>query len=111
VYFAKVVKTMTKLSPSLKSLLNETKCRPGPTPAPPEIQSIFSRIDAEATAKNLALWPWLAMSTATVVTMNSPESMTILFQYATASKPLSERVVVAEFMREIGLRCMGINGV
>lgn len=102
---------MMKLSPTLKSLLNRAECRPGPTPTPPEIQSIFRSIDDKATAKHLALWPWLAMSTATLVTMNSPESMTILFQYATASRPLSERVAVAEFMREIGLRCMGINGV
>jgi len=37
--------------------------------------------------------------------------MTALFQHSSASKPLTEGVAIAEFMREVGLRCMGINGV
>jgi hypothetical protein len=35
----------------------------------------------------------------------------VLYRYTAALKPLTERVAIAEFMREIGLRCTGINGV
>jgi hypothetical protein len=45
------------------------------------------------------------------MSMNSPESMIVLYRYTAALKPLTERVAIAEFMREIGLRCTGINGV
>jgi hypothetical protein len=99
------------LSPTLKSIVNAAEARPGPIPAPLKIQTILSKIEGEATEKKLGLWPWLAISTATIVTMNSPQSMTALFEYSSASKPLSESVAVAEFMREIGLRFIGINGV
>ena len=45
------------------------------------------------------------------MTMNSPESLTVLFNLATASKDKKEAVQVAELMREIGLKCIGFNGV
>jgi hypothetical protein len=100
-----------ELSPSLTFLLNAAYCRPGPTPAPCDIQEAFERIEQEATAYELGLWSWLTISTATVMTMNSPRSLAMLFRYTTTSKPLNERVEIAEYMREIGLRCAGINGV
>lgn len=34
-----------------------------------------------------------------------------LYQSAGASQPQSEGVAIAEFMREIGLKCIGFNGV
>ena len=80
-------------------------------PAPPRIRDVFSKIGREAEARKLSLWSWLVVLTATTITMNSPESMTALFQHSSASKPLTEGVAIAEFMREVGLRCMGINGV
>ncbi|KAH5622259.1 hypothetical protein HBI51_247650 [Parastagonospora nodorum] len=99
------------LSPALTSLVDSARFRPGPAPAPPNIQRYFEKIEREATAKRLSRWSWLAMCTATVTTVSSPEAMTSLFEYTTASCLRDEMVTVAEFMREIGLRCMGINGL
>ena len=100
-----------KLSSTLKSVTTAAEARLEPTPAPPRIRDIFSKIEREAEARRLSLWSWLVVLTATTITMNSPESMTALFQHSSASKPLTEGVAIAEFMREVGLRCMGINGV
>ena len=100
-----------KLSSTLKSVTTAAEARPGPIPAPPRIRDVFSKIEREAEVKKLSLWSWLVVLTATTMTMNLPESMTALFQHSSASKPLTEGVAIAEFMREVGLRCMGINGV
>ena len=102
---------MSKLSPSLKSLINASHARPGPVPAPRGIEAIYSRIEREATAQKLGRPSWLALSTAATMTMNSPESMVALYRTAGASKPTSEGVAIAELMREVGLKCIGFNGV
>jgi alpha-1,3-mannosyltransferase len=43
--------------------------------------------------------------------MNSPESLNRLFEQVSASKSHNERVLLAELVREIGLKCLGFNGV
>jgi hypothetical protein len=46
------------------------------------------------------------------MTMNSPESLTELYNLATtSSKDKKQSVETAELMREIGLKCIGFNGV
>ena len=45
------------------------------------------------------------------MTMNSPESMNLLYQVATDSQGTEEQVKTAELMREVGLKCIGFNGV
>ena len=45
------------------------------------------------------------------MTMNSPESMTILYEVATESQTQDDQVKTAELMREVGLKCIGFNGV
>lgn len=46
------------------------------------------------------------------MTMNSPDSLGILFQQATSSSQSSEeRVATAELMREVGLKCISFNGI
>ncbi|CBX93637.1 dolichyl-P-Man:Man(5)GlcNAc(2)-PP-dolichol alpha-1,3-mannosyltransferase [Plenodomus lingam] len=102
---------MSKLSPSLKSLINAAHSRPGPAPAPPGIQALYSRIAEDATAHRLGRPSWLAITTAATMTMNSPESMAVLYTTASQSKPESEGVAIAEFMRETGLKCIGFNGI
>lgn len=49
--------------------------------------------------------------TAATMTMNSAESLTELFNLATASTDKPEAVQTAELMREVGLKCIGFNGV
>jgi hypothetical protein len=102
---------MSKLSPTLKSLINAAHSRPGPVPAPPRIQAVYQRIQEEATERKLGRPSWLGISTAATMTMNSPESMIALYNSTSASRPQSEGVAIAEFMREIGLKCIGFNGV
>lgn len=102
---------MSKLSSNLKSLINAAHARPGPVAAPPRIQTLYNKIEEEATARKLGRPSWLAISTAATMTMNSPESMAALYTAASKSKPDSERVAIAEFMRETGLKCIGFNGI
>jgi len=46
------------------------------------------------------------------MTMNSPESLTELYKLATEdSRDQKESVQAAELMREVGLKCIGFNGV
>ncbi|QRC96986.1 hypothetical protein JI435_307990 [Parastagonospora nodorum SN15] len=102
---------MSKLSPALKQLINAAHSRPGPVPAPPRIQAVYQRIQEEATERKLGRPSWLGISTAATMTMNSPESMIALYNSTSASRPENESVQIAEFMREIGLKCIGFNGI
>lgn len=100
-----------KLSPSLKSLINAAHARPGTVPAPRNIEALYAKIEREALARKLGRPSWLAISTAATMTMNSPESMFALYKAASASKSNEEAVAIAELMREVGLKCIGFNGV
>lgn len=102
---------MSKLAPSLKALINAAHARPGPVPAPRHIEAVYKKIEREATAQKLGRPSWLALSTAATMTMNSPESMVALFTTASASRTQSDQVAIAELMREVGLKCIGFNGV
>ncbi|KAL2870936.1 uncharacterized protein BJX67DRAFT_377558 [Aspergillus lucknowensis] len=102
---------MSKLSPSLKALINAPAARPNTVPAPRNIQSIYAKIQRTARAKNVSQPSWLALSTAATMTMNSPASLAALFDYVTSSQSAAERVQTAEIMREIGLKCISFNGI
>ncbi|KAF2815262.1 uncharacterized protein BDZ99DRAFT_193176 [Mytilinidion resinicola] len=101
---------MSKLSPTLKSLINAAHARPGPIPAPPQINSIFKQIEREARERHVGRPSWLALATATTMTLNSPGSLNALYTVATASSP-SSAVETAEYIREAGLKCVGFNGL
>lgn len=45
------------------------------------------------------------------MTMNSPDSLAILFQLASTNQSTEESVATAELMREIGLKCISFNGI
>jgi alpha-1,3-mannosyltransferase len=45
------------------------------------------------------------------MTMNSPESLILLHKLVSESKSKEESVYLAELIREIGLKCIGFNGV
>ncbi|KAF2265250.1 hypothetical protein CC78DRAFT_515764 [Lojkania enalia] len=102
---------MSKLSEALKALVNAPFARPGTTPAPRHIASIYRDIAHQAEAKKVERPTWLAMATAATMTMNSPNSLTELHGVASAEKPVAEATKSAELMREVGLKCMGFNGV
>jgi hypothetical protein len=75
------------------------------------MQDFFKDTECEARSRKLGWLTWISVLTATAMTIDSPETMVALFQYVTKSKPLSEGAAIAEFMQEIGLLCIGINGV
>ncbi|KAF2022561.1 hypothetical protein EK21DRAFT_83067, partial [Setomelanomma holmii] len=74
------------------------------------IQSL-RKLEASARQSGIELWSWLALATATTIAVHSPCSMLTLFQHTTVLKPLHEQILVAEFMREIGLRCAAVIGI
>jgi hypothetical protein len=53
---------MSKLAPALKGLINAPFARPGQTPAPARIRSIYERIASEASEKKYGRNPWLTLS-------------------------------------------------
>ncbi|TVY16993.1 Dol-P-Man:Man(5)GlcNAc(2)-PP-Dol alpha-1,3-mannosyltransferase, partial [Lachnellula arida] len=103
---------MSKLSPTLKALISAPYARPNTLPAPPHIRSVYERLRQEASAKNVGTPAWLTLSTATTMTMNSPGGLTELYKLATEGEGGREEAVrTAELMREVGLKCIGFNGV
>lgn len=53
---------MSKLSESLKTLINAAHVRPHTTPAPKNISSVYEKIAADAKAKQVGLPAWLCAS-------------------------------------------------
>ncbi|KAL1965498.1 hypothetical protein VTN77DRAFT_5754 [Rasamsonia byssochlamydoides] len=102
---------MSKLSPALKTLINAPHARPGTIPAPPQITAVYQSIAKEAEPRNVGLKAWFSAATAATMTMNSPESLLQLHRLASASKTKEEAVYLAELVREIGLKCIGFNGI
>ncbi|KAF1817310.1 hypothetical protein P152DRAFT_504607 [Eremomyces bilateralis CBS 781.70] len=104
---------MSKLSPALRTLINAPHARPNIIPAPSHIRSVYEDIARDAARKNVGRPSWLALATAATMTMNSPESLTALFEVATEQSPSSvkDKVNTAEFMREVGLKCISFNGI
>lgn len=45
------------------------------------------------------------------MTMNSPDSLAVLFQLATSAQSREERIATAELMREVGIKCISFNGI
>ncbi|KXT06992.1 hypothetical protein AC578_7267 [Pseudocercospora eumusae] len=102
---------MSKLSEPLKQFINAAHAKPHTIPAPRNVVSIYERIASDAATKKVGLPAWLCASTAATFTMNSPDSLLELYRLATASSTKKADVYAAELMREVGLKCIGFNGV
>ena len=125
---------MSKLSEPLKALIGAAHAKPNTLPAPKHIKSVYERIANEASSKQVGLPAWLTASVsllyiidfkpsydantarqaAATFTMNSPDSLLELYSLANSPKHKkneSHGVYTAELMREIGLKCIGLNGV
>ncbi|KAI7541236.1 hypothetical protein KC331_g8695 [Hortaea werneckii] len=105
---------MSKLSEPLKAFINAAHARPNTTPAPRHIGSVYEKVAQDASAKSVGMPAWLTASTAATMTMNSPRSMLELYGLATSPKQAQGQnngVWAAELMREVGLKCIGLNGV
>ncbi|KAK3317728.1 hypothetical protein B0T19DRAFT_446676 [Cercophora scortea] len=102
---------MSKLSPSLKALINAPFARPGQAPAPPRIKEIYQRIAQEARNNNYGERPWLTLTAAATFTLNSPASLQILHSIASSPPSTTTPLAAAELIREIGLKCISFNGI
>ncbi|KAL6870190.1 hypothetical protein ACO1O0_001528 [Amphichorda felina] len=107
---------MSKLSPSLKALINAPFARPDPTAATARIADVYRAIASDATRHKVGLKPWLTLSSAATFTLNSPESLTTLHSIASSSPSAAAgltnpAVQTAELIREVGLKCISFNGI
>ncbi|RFU26092.1 hypothetical protein B7463_g10246, partial [Scytalidium lignicola] len=102
---------MSKLSPTLKALVNAPFARPSYSPAPAHIRSVYEAIKNEATAKDVGTNAWVTISTAVTMTMNSPESLAELHKLASKPNDNAQSIQIAELMREAGLKCISFNGI
>ncbi|OQE46523.1 hypothetical protein PENCOP_c001G06010 [Penicillium coprophilum] len=100
---------MSRLSPSLKALINAPAARPSTVPAPANITSVYQKIQQTAQSKQISQPSWVALSTAATMTMNSPESLAALYELASTNS--DKQVDTAELMREVGLKCISFNGI
>jgi hypothetical protein len=57
-----VPQDMSKLSPSLKALINAPFARPGQAPAPHHIRDVYTRIAHEARERKYGDRPWVTLS-------------------------------------------------
>ncbi|KAL7804852.1 hypothetical protein V8C44DRAFT_361524 [Trichoderma aethiopicum] len=110
---------MSKLSPSLKALINAPFARPGPhriakgAAAAAAVGDLFRGIAGEARGRGVGSRAWLAISAAATFTLNSPDALSILHNVASADGGDSQtaQVRTAEFIREVGLKCISFNGI
>ncbi|KAK7525482.1 uncharacterized protein IWZ02DRAFT_418175 [Phyllosticta citriasiana] len=102
---------MSKLSEPLKALINARFALPDVTPAPKSIHSVFERIARDAASKDVGVPAWLTIATATSMTLNSPASLTTLYNLAAAGHDEAHGIRTAELMREVGLKCISFNGI
>ncbi|TFA99895.1 Dol-P-Man [Trichoderma ghanense] len=110
---------MSKLSPSLKALINAPFARPGPhriakgAAAAAAVGDLFRGIAGEAKGFGVGARAWLAISAAATFTLNSPDALSILHNVASAERGNSQtaQVRTAEFIREVGLKCISFNGI
>ncbi|KAK8843937.1 hypothetical protein IAR55_006729 [Kwoniella newhampshirensis] len=95
-----------KLSPTLKSLLALPSARPGgiPSPASPVIAKLFDSIRSKAPS-DLGKDAWLTLGTAAIMTVNAPDALGHLWDYA------GRKSTDAAVMREAGLKCISFNGI
>ncbi|KAF4982837.1 hypothetical protein FZEAL_1629 [Fusarium zealandicum] len=101
---------MSKLSAPLKALINAPFARPGPRAAPQRAQELYEAIANDAALRNLGTKSWLTVSAAATFTLNSPDSLPVLHRVASSRQPDSA-VQNAEYIREIGLKCISFNGI
>ncbi|KAL7930640.1 hypothetical protein V8C35DRAFT_324305 [Trichoderma chlorosporum] len=107
---------MSKLSPGLKALINAPFARPGPckvVKGAAVVGDLFRGIAKEARGRGVGARAWLAISAAATFTLNSPDALSILHGVAAAERGGSPtaQVRTAEFIREVGLKCISFNGI
>lgn len=77
-----------KLSPHLKALINAPHSLPSAIPSPGRgaLNGILDKITSRGSKYGIDHRAWLTLGTAALVTLNSPESVSGLWEYATRAK-------------------------
>ncbi|CAP64835.1 uncharacterized protein PODANS_5_3840 [Podospora anserina S mat+] len=134
------LKDLSSLRPSLKKLINAPFASPATTPAPPQIRNIYQRLSREAKSRKYGERPWITIAVrfpplpfpffsltlppcpqaATTFTLNSPSSLSHLHSTSSSltphptlpslTPPLTP-LLLAELIREVGLKCISFNGI
>ncbi|KAI1775859.1 mitochondrial protein [Hypoxylon cercidicola] len=104
---------MSKLSDTVKALINASHAKPGYTPSSAGVQTALTRFASDAAEKKVGLPAWVTLSTAVSATLNCPEAMTQIFHIASSTPTSTSRTPVqnAELIREVGLKCISFNGI
>lgn len=101
---------MAKLSPALKAQIG-TVLSQQPAWSPAEFERVMEKIEQEAAGRGLARTSGLAIVMAVTMTAGSQKSMEAFSRYIVRTTPWSGITKVVEFMREVGIICMAMNGV
>ncbi|KAK0721343.1 hypothetical protein B0T21DRAFT_295047 [Apiosordaria backusii] len=102
------IKDLGSLTPSLKKLIHAPFSNPNTTPAPPHIRNIYQRLSREAKERRYGERPWITIAAAATFTLNSPQSLTALHSVASST---SNPLLLAELIRETGLKSISFNGI
>ncbi|KAI1383818.1 mitochondrial protein [Hypoxylon trugodes] len=102
---------MSKLSETVKALINASHSRPGYTPSSSSVQTALTHFAKDAAEKKVGLPAWVTLSTAVSATLNCPEAMTQIFHLANSTNQQRTPAQNAELIREVGLKCISFNGI
>ncbi|KAI1103828.1 mitochondrial protein [Jackrogersella minutella] len=105
---------MSKLSGTVKALINASYARPGYTPSSAGVYTALKKFASDAAEKKVGLPAWVTLSTAVSATLNCPEAMTQIFHLANSTPTPNEQRTPAqnaELIREVGLKCISFNGI
>ncbi|WOO78006.1 Dol-P-Man:Man(5)GlcNAc(2)-PP-Dol alpha-1,3-mannosyltransferase [Vanrija pseudolonga] len=102
-----------KLSPALKALIAAPHARGEALAAPARqvTNALFDRLRGRGEAGGVGRETWLSVGSAVLFTVNSPDAVTALYNYAAEGEGVAGKVEVAVIMREIGLKCISFNGI
>lgn len=86
-----------RLPPSLKALIALPSARGAALPAPPvaRTHAILDRIRTQGERGGIGRDTWISLSTATLFTVNSPDSICQLYDYATDGNELAGKIDAA----------------
>ncbi|CEQ40681.1 SPOSA6832_02322, partial [Sporobolomyces salmonicolor] len=107
-----------KLSSALKSLISAPHAQGGPVPLPSQAATtrLFEGLSRSAARNGVGPVTWLTLSSAALVTLNSPATLCELYSFATRGLPeCAERSQKASeyaaVMREAGLKSISFSGI
>lgn len=94
---------MSKLSPAFKQVLLRGG-DPAPGPSAAALHRLFSRCEETSRKHSLPANHWVALTSASFYTLNTPGSLVHLYKYFDGQ--FEERARKAACMREVGLKCI-----